>query len=437
MLGLNLSVPQLATRGAGGAGVPKAGRLFVAAGDANTLHVQMPSAWRTALSHRMQRGIFTAAASIGAPAQPWRRTDCVEIADVGASAASPIFVFTAATNTGALDYAFQNSAAGFIFGGSFHGGETTSSEQWYADGVAFTPSTTPIQADLFRLERTTLIDWGSGNTMPASYAIAFGPDGSLNETGSFSSSSAFSSQYVGMDIWTPNFGERRNGASIVSTTVDSDVAGDATDITYRAPATGYAVRIVSNIPSATRYQRSFTAAQKTQVKHYPQLASTAGGAFGSASYSRTISFSKGVPNPFYWSGPANSGDGNGWNRVSGWNEASVTWDDTNKQVVFTRSVGSGSSRAAWPLTGLTPGQAYTLSACMAVAGGSPSAGTLLSISATANGAGGVLLGNAANGAPSYSIAGASVTAASMYIIVSQASAAGSDNVLRLNEFKLT
>lgn len=268
---------------------------------ADAFWIRTPSPWGTALAYRIERNNFTDASSLGSPSQCWRLIRLLEIATVDTNPSSVLFTFSAGTG-GANDYAFQRSTGDTQFGGSFHGGETATSMVLLGDGAVL-DHTLAASFSTFKIARTggqgrqSTITWDDAQAMSAEFLLTINSDGTLSDAGSFTSTAPFSTQYVGMLALETTFTQRINSAGTVSTATDSDMTGDASDLTYRAGATGHTVRIQSNIPSATRYSKTRTDNQSTQIKHYPELASTAGVAFGTVSYSRTITLAKGEPDP--------------------------------------------------------------------------------------------------------------------------------------------
>lgn len=275
-------------------------RMFTA-GD-NLAYVVMPLG-ATALAIRFQREIGGAGGTdIGAPWAPWRRTGVFEIADMNSDPASPLFVY--GSDVGAFDYALTENTT-FKFGGSYHGGESVVSEQWYVDGDPFTPSTPVTAGSTFTLMRTTMITWAAGKTLSVTYRLDITGNGTITESAILTSAAAFTAaSYIGMDIFARQFDEVRLSSAIVDveTIGNYDLAiGDSRDLTYRSLSTGHTIRIQSDIPDVAGYLKTFVASQSTRIKHYPELASTAGAAFGTRSYSRTITFGKGEANKFAYS----------------------------------------------------------------------------------------------------------------------------------------
>ncbi len=425
MLGLGLSIPQVATLGTGG------GPSNLLPISADAFWVRTPSPWGTALAHHIVRNNYTAASSNGAPSECWRRIGTVEIATVASDPTSPLFSYYAGTG-GALDYALMRS--GGTYGGSFHGGETAMAMALLGDGRVL-DHTQAASFSTFKIARPggqgrqSTITWPDATTMSVEFLLSINSDGTIEETGSLTSTAAFATQYIGIDAFDyPSFGQRITSQGTVNTASDSDISSGDGDVTYRAGATGHTARIQSNIPSATRYQKTTTDNQTTQVKHYPTLASTSGGAFGTVSWSRTITFGKGEPDPpvvLHWQGSVDGATG--YTTIQNGTQYSFA----SNKIVLTRSgAASGAARVLFAMTGLSVGQQYSVPTVLEVTGGSPSAGTTVVVSVNSNGASGTQIGTASSGTPSFTF---TATASTMYFYFNQTGTTGSDNVLRIAE----
>lgn len=279
---------------------PPASAMRMVASGGDTLYVKLPTRWGTALAIRFQRNLGGAGAfDLGSPWPVWRRTGAFEIASVTADPATPLFTY--ASDPGSFDYAFTESSSA-KWGGSYHGGETILSETWRADSMAFDPTVGEKLAGRFQLTRTSTITWAAGKTMDVSYTLSIESDGSLVETASFSSTAAFSSaSHVGMEILARHFDELRlaSGVTDVETIANYDLAaGDEQDVTFRSLSTGHTVRTRGNIADMPGYLKTYVASQSTRFKHYPQLASTVGGPFGTRGYQRRVTYGKAAPNRF-------------------------------------------------------------------------------------------------------------------------------------------
>lgn len=120
-----------------------------------------------------------------------------------------------------------------------------------------------------------------------------------------------------------------------------------------------------------------------------------------------------------------------------WNPLMRSWDNAARQYVFSRSGGgysSGNHRSLFPMNGLTPGQVYRMTITGSISGTSASAGVTMVVSADGvNGSGGTssatMSASYASGATPYQF---TATATTMYLVIQQGFAAGTDNVFRLS-----
>lgn len=288
-LGIGLSVSDHITRAWL---IPQANLLPI---DANQFWVRAPSGWGTAVAYRFERNLGTTVTSIGSPWAPWRRTGEVEIATIESDPASPLFVYS--DEDGAQDYAVQRGTI-FIYGGSFHGGESIVSQSLLGDGKSLNP-TVPARFSAFRLERSTLITWSDATTMSVDHSVEIEPGGVVTESTSFASASAFATQYLQMEMPQALFSEIIVDGVTTTTTTGAEYTltsggSPAGDFTFRSPTTGHTVRVQSNAPAVAGYQRTWVSRAGVGNKLYMQKASTSGAAFGSRSCGRTITFGKEV-----------------------------------------------------------------------------------------------------------------------------------------------
>lgn len=289
-LGLSLTSPAILVRNRG----IKPVRIVPAGAD--MFYVVTTSSWGTALAHRFQRNMGGASSTdIGAPWQPWRRTGTYELATVASDPTSPAFAF--GEDIGAFDYTMLRGTI-FISGGSYHGGETITTESLFLDTLAVSPAVAGTGAAC-RLERASLITWGDATTASIVYSLDIAANGVLLENISMTSASAAAAEtYLGMEIASSAFtrGSFGGGAEVDISAAGDYAGGTAGTVRLRAPATGHTIESVSNAPGMAGYTATFirtgSAATSFRKKIYYRKGSTSGTALGTKTAQRTITFGK-------------------------------------------------------------------------------------------------------------------------------------------------
>lgn len=383
------------------------------------------------LIHGNQGDTTTPSSSIGAPFGGWRIGGYALLDSVQDDPAHPRE--TIYSGIGSHDYAMQAHDSG-LFGGVYHGGL-----QNYAQTIP--DMMTEAMAASFAQHHSATITWPDGQTAAVTDDFSLTVDGAIQSRVTIDFPHDTFSAYPDLAIVNGGFVQASldgGGWIDVSAISDNVDLGRPAAVALRNPATGSVVTISDNAPSAANLVNKFLKRVSDGTKLYAQFDTPSQGPLGSLDISRTIRFSATTPDPapapsaYVWNGARDGANGitivqNG----TGYSGLGGQLSFTSPNLVFTRGAGTGATgfaRVTWAMTGLTAGQAYTVEVVQAVAGSSPSAGTTYGVSASSNGAGATAIGTPQNGTHGYSF---TATTATMYLVVNQPWASGTDNVLKI------
>ncbi|ADM09430.1 hypothetical protein PB2503_06822 [Parvularcula bermudensis HTCC2503] len=235
---------------------------------------------------------------IGPPYEPWRRTGEFEFASIDFVPNEDEPVFTFSNDLGAQDYALQINGS-YVFGGSYHGGESIETETVRVDGEAVDPTLAHYGASL-EIDRRSTVEYGPDQLLGVNFALTVSQGAFLSEATDFTSTEAFASGiFPHMEIASADFTQALLYDGKEVTIVDvaepgrHDLSTQA-DVTLRDPQKGYVIRTVSSAPIGVLddYKTTYVQRNATRSKLYFQLNSTAGEELGHFSVSRNTVFGK-------------------------------------------------------------------------------------------------------------------------------------------------
>lgn len=328
---------------------------------------------------------------------------------------------------------------GGVFAGQYHG---------LGAGAAYSQTAPSLTAAAMIVDATIAsageLRW-SGATATWSDSFALRADGSIATSATATLPADPFNSYLDMTIVSRAFS--RASLDGGATWVDMSGYGEwqelpasVASITLRNPATGTTITVTDDALNGVPGRLKVVTSRSSDFKIYANLdPSPTGTQLGTVSVTRTITFGKTAPDPivpttYVWRGAVDYNTG--YVTSTSWNNAMRSWDATAKQLVFTRAanVAGGTHRTLFLMTGLTPGQAYTLPILGQIIGSSGSAGVTIGVSTDlANGGSqGATVMNmsaaVASGTTPYTF---TATAATMALVINQGAASG-DNVFRLS-----